>query len=125
MQDVSHAVHAMEELQRLGVGIAIDDFGIGYSSLRALKTFPIGRPKIDKSFITQLPSSERDKAVTIAVISLAQRLSLKVIAEGVETDDQIAFLRANDCDEMQGFHFSGPVSAPEIEDLLKAIQAGT
>ena len=118
MQDVDRAVATMEELQLLGVQISIDDFGTGYSSLSALKTFPVARLKIDKSFIADVSSDENDKAVACAVISLGQKLNLRVIAEGVETDDQVAFLRANNCDEMQGYHFSKPVTAREIETLL-------
>jgi diguanylate cyclase (GGDEF)-like protein/PAS domain S-box-containing protein len=123
MQDLDRAVATMEELQRLGVGISIDDFGTGYSSLSALKTFPVVRLKIDKSFITDVSSDENDRAVACAVISLGQKLNLRVIAEGVETDDQVAFLRANNCDEMQGYHFSRPVPAREIAELL-ASRAG-
>jgi len=118
MQDVDRAVATMEELQLLGVQISIDDFGTGYSSLSALKTFPVARLKIDKSFIADVSSDENDKAVACAVISLGQKLNLRVIAEGVETDDQVAFLRANNCDEMQGYHFSKPVTPREIETLL-------
>jgi diguanylate cyclase (GGDEF)-like protein len=120
MQDVDQAVATMKELQSLGLQLSIDDFGTGYSSLSALKTFPVARLKIDKSFIDGLPSDENDKAVASAVISLGQKLNLRVIAEGVETEDQLAFLRANHCDEMQGFHFSRPVEARELEALLKA-----
>ena len=98
--------------------IAIDDFGTGYSSLSALKNFPVARLKIDKSFIKDLATDESDQAVASAVISLGQKLNLRVIAEGVETDDQIAFLRKNNCDEMQGYHFSKPVSSAEIVELL-------
>src|SRR6202044_1080897 len=120
MQDVDRAVATMEELQLLGVQISIDDFGTGYSSLSALKTFPVARLKIDKSFITNVSSDENDKAVACAVISLGQKLNLRVIAEGVETDDQVAFLRANNCDEMQGYHFSRPLAPADIGDVLEA-----
>ena len=119
MQDVEQAVATMKELQGLGVQLSIDDFGTGYSSLSALKTFPVARLKIDKSFIDDLATDENDRAVASAVISLGQKLNLRVIAEGVETDEQLAFLRANNCDEMQGFHFSRPVPAQELEALLK------
>jgi diguanylate cyclase (GGDEF)-like protein len=121
MQDVEQAVATMRELQTLGVQLSIDDFGTGYSSLAALKTFPVARLKIDKSFINDLPNDENDRAVASAVISLGQKLNLRVIAEGVETDDQVAFLRQNNCDEMQGYHFSKPVSASDIESLLGAL----
>ena len=120
MQDVEQAVQTMKELQDLGVHLSIDDFGTGYSSLSALKNFPVARLKIDKSFISDLPINENDKAVASAVISFGQKLNLRVIAEGVETDDQVAFLRENNCDEMQGYHFSKPVAAQAIEELLKA-----
>ncbi|MER8466723.1 EAL domain-containing protein [Mesorhizobium sp. M1396] len=118
MQDTDLAVATMNELQHLGVQISIDDFGTGYSSLSALKTFPVARLKIDKSFINDVADDENDQAVASAVISLGQKLNMRVIAEGVETDDQIAFLRKNNCDEMQGYHFSKPVSARDIETLL-------
>ncbi|MEI9405821.1 EAL domain-containing protein [Mesorhizobium argentiipisi] len=118
MQNVEIAVATMNELQSLGVQISIDDFGTGYSSLSALKTFPVVRLKIDKSFINDLATDEDDQAVASAVISLGQKLNLRVIAEGVETDEQIAFLRKNNCDEMQGYHFSKPVSAQDIMTLL-------
>ncbi len=119
MQDVEQAVATMEELQRLGVQLAIDDFGTGYSSLNALKTFPVARLKIDKSFINNLPTNDSDKAVAGAVISLGQKLNLRVIAEGVETAEQVEFLRANNCDEIQGYYFSKPVGSDAIEALLK------
>ena len=122
MQNVEQAVATMEELERLGVQISIDDFGTGYSSLSALKTFPVARLKIDKSFINNLPSNESDKAVASAVISLGQKLNLRVIAEGVETEEQVAFLRDNNCDEMQGYHFSKPIRADDIDKLLRAVQ---
>jgi diguanylate cyclase (GGDEF)-like protein len=119
MQDVEQAVATMKELQILGVQLSIDDFGTGYSSLAALKRFPVARLKIDKSFIDDIPSDENDKAVAGAVISLGQKLNLRVIAEGVETQEQIAFLRENNCDEMQGYCFSKPLPAGDIEKLLK------
>jgi len=100
------------------VQISIDDFGVGYSSLSALKTFPVARLKIDKSFINGLPNDEHDKAVASAVISLGQKLCLRVIAEGVETPEQIAYLRANNCDEIQGYCFSKPIEAHEMAALL-------
>ncbi len=109
MQDVEQAVATMEELERLGVQLSIDDFGTGYSSLSALKTFPVARLKIDATFIRGLPSDEDDMAVATAVISLGQRLNLQVIAEGVETEEQVAFLRENHCEEIQGYHLSKPI----------------
>ena len=85
-----------------------------------MKTFPVARLKIDKSFINDLATDENDRAVASAIISLGQKLNLRVIAEGVETDVQLAFLRDNNCDEMQGYHFSKPLPADEVAGLLKA-----
>ena len=118
MQDVDRAIETMKELRALGVRLSIDDFGTGYSSLSALKRFPVERLKIDRSFIRDLPDDEDDCAVASAIISLGQKLNLKVIAEGVETEAQIAFLRDNHCDELQGYHFSRPVAADAIPALL-------
>jgi EAL domain-containing protein (putative c-di-GMP-specific phosphodiesterase class I) len=118
MQDVDRAIETMKELRALGVRLSIDDFGTGYSSLSALKRFPVERLKIDRSFIQDLPGDEDDCAVASAVISLGQKLNLRVIAEGVETDAQVAFLRENHCDEMQGYCFSRPVAADAIPALL-------
>jgi EAL domain-containing protein (putative c-di-GMP-specific phosphodiesterase class I) len=118
MQDVELAVATMKDLQGLGVQLSIDDFGTGYSSLSALKTFPVARLKIDKSFISRLPAAENDGAVASAVISLGHNLNLRVIAEGVETEAQAAFLRNVNCDEMQGYLFSKPLPAQRVEELL-------
>jgi diguanylate cyclase (GGDEF)-like protein len=120
MRDLDQALATMRALQAIGVRLSIDDFGTGYSSLSALKTFPVARLKIDRSFISDLPHDENDKAVAAAVISLGQKLNLRVVAEGVETDEQIAFLRDNNCDEMQGFRFSKPLPPVELEALLLA-----
>jgi diguanylate cyclase (GGDEF)-like protein/PAS domain S-box-containing protein len=120
MQDFDLAVVIMEGLRGLGVQLSIDDFGTGYSSLSALKSYPVARLKIDKSFIDGLPANENDKTVASAVISLGQKLNLRVIAEGVETEAQAAFLRNINCDEMQGFLFSKPIPPQAIEDMLKA-----
>jgi diguanylate cyclase (GGDEF)-like protein len=119
MQDVNLAIATMKELQGLGVQLSIDDFGTGYSSLSALKTFPVTRLKIDKSFIDDLATNANDRAVAGAIISLAQKLNLRVTAEGVETDEQVAFLRDNNCHEMQGYRFSKPVPSADIHKLLK------
>jgi len=125
MRDLGGSVEKMRELEAMGVALSIDDFGTGYSSLSALKSFPISRLKIDKSFVADLADSPDDQAIAMAVISLGHKLDLRVIAEGVETAQQRDFLRANDCDEMQGYLFSRPVAAGEIARLLTAdIQAG-
>ncbi len=119
MRDLEASIDMMRRFQQMGVRLSIDDFGTGYSSLSALKHFPVGRLKIDKSFVSELPHGEDDKAIAIAVISLGQRLNLSVIAEGVETQAQVDFLRENDCHEVQGYHFSKPVSSTEIEAMLR------
>ncbi len=119
MHDGAAASATMDQLRDLGVHLSIDDFGTGYSSLSALSTFPVGRLKIDKSFITDLTTNEHDRAVASAVISLGRKLQLKVIAEGVETEDQLEFLRENNCDEVQGYLLSKPVAADELEQMVK------
>jgi diguanylate cyclase (GGDEF)-like protein/PAS domain S-box-containing protein len=119
MRDLDGSIETMQRLQQMGVRLSIDDFGTGYSSLSALKHFPVGRLKIDKSFVRELPHGEDDKAIAIAVISLGQRLNLSVIAEGVETQEQVDFLADNNCHEIQGYHFSKPVSPGEIQSMLR------
>ena len=123
MRDLAQSIGKMRALKSMGLSLSIDDFGTGYSSLSALKSFPISTLKIDKSFISDLADNTDDQAITMAVISLAHKLNLRVIAEGVETEEQRAFLRSHDCDEMQGYLFSPPVPAARIASLL-AGQAG-
>ena len=123
MRDLVQSVGKMRALKAMGLSLSIDDFGTGYSSLSALKSFPISTLKIDKSFISDLADNTDDQAITMAVISLAHKLNLRVIAEGVETEQQRAFLQSHDCDEMQGYLFSPPVPATRIASLL-AVQVG-
>lgn len=118
MEDVQQAVGTMHRLEQLGVHLAIDDFGTGYSSLASLKRFPVGRLKIDRSFVQDLPDDGDDAAIARAVISLAHSLQLRVIAEGVETREQIDFLREAGCDEIQGFYLSRPVDPRALQALL-------
>lgn len=118
MQDVVSAVATMHELEALGVHLAIDDFGTGYSSLSALKRFPVRRLKIDRSFVQDIPGDADDRAITGAIISLAQKLQMQVIAEGVETQEQVDFLAASGCDDIQGYFFSRPVAAAAFVSLL-------
>ena len=119
MRDLAQSVGKMRELEAMGVALSIDDFGTGYSSLSALKSFPISSLKIDKSFVSELADNPDDQAIAMAVISLGHKLNLRVIAEGVETEQQCTFLRDNDCDEMQGYLFSRPVPAERIEAMLR------
>ena len=118
MRDIPQAIATMNELGALGVQLSIDDFGMGYSSLSALKCFPVARLKIDKSFIRGLPDDDEDAAVTSNVITLARKLNLKVIAEGVENERQSTFLSKHQCDEIQGYHCGHPVPIGEIEAML-------
>jgi diguanylate cyclase (GGDEF)-like protein len=118
MQDVQQAVETMHRLEKLGVHLAIDDFGTGYSSLSSLKRFPVGRLKIDRSFVQDLPDDGDDAAIARAVISLAHTLQLRVIAEGVETREQVDFLRDAGCDEIQGYYLSRPIDARALQAIL-------
>lgn len=118
MQDVDRATAIMKELNQIGVQLSIDDFGTGYSSLSSLKCFPVIRLKIDKSFVQDLSDDNRNTAIARTIISMGHQLNLKVIAEGVETENQLRFLKDNDCDELQGFCFSQPLPATECQQLL-------
>ena len=118
MRDLARALAKMEQLRGMGVALSIDDFGTGYSSLSALKSFPISTLKIDKSFVRDLAHSAGDQAIASSIIGLAHRLKLRVIAEGVETEQQRGFLRANGCDEMQGYLFSEPLRPEHLAALL-------
>jgi EAL domain-containing protein (putative c-di-GMP-specific phosphodiesterase class I) len=106
----------LQELKEIGLNLVIDDFGTGYSSLSYLKQFPVNKLKIDRSFIRDLSIDPDDAAITSAIISMAKGLGLKVIAEGVETNEQMAFLRDHLCDEIQGYFFSKPITASEIAE---------
>jgi diguanylate cyclase (GGDEF)-like protein len=118
MHDVESALAILGELHAMGIKLSIDDFGTGYSSLSYLRRFPIHTLKIDQSFIRDLNDDPNDASIVGAIIALAHSLNLNVIAEGVETQVQLAFLRAHGCNEMQGFLFSRPIPAELIDDLL-------
>lgn len=113
------SLHAFREM---GVRISLDDFGTGYSSLSYLKNLPIDTLKIDQSFVRTLATDPSGAAITAAIIAMAHILGLKVIAEGVETEDQLAFLRERHCNEFQGYLFGKPMPAPEFERVLAAGQ---
>ena len=118
MADAEAFIKATEELKGLAITLSIDDFGTGFSSLNYLKRFAIDRLKIDQSFVRDITHDANSAAIALAIISLAHNLKLSVIAEGVETEAQLNFLRRRDCDEMQGYFFSKPVPAAEFEQML-------
>ncbi|WP_233882896.1 EAL domain-containing protein [Paraburkholderia flagellata] len=120
MRNAEEAVSMLNELHALGIGIAIDDFGTGYSSLSYLKRLPVDRLKIDRSFVADIGTSSDDETITAAIIALAHELQLQVIAEGVETSAQFAFLRDRACDELQGYFFAPPLPGDEAAALLRA-----
>jgi PAS domain-containing protein len=109
---------ALDELRAMGLKISIDDFGIG-SSLATLSAWPLNTLKIDCSFVQGMLTNDSDRAIVAATISVAHQLNLEVVAEGVETEEQLAFLRAQQCDEMQGYLFSSPLPAEELTRLLQ------
>ncbi|MBW2674103.1 MAG: PAS domain S-box protein [Deltaproteobacteria bacterium] len=112
-------IKVLSKIKKLGVRLAIDDFGTGYSSLAQIKNFPIDTLKVDRSFIRNLPNNSEDKAITEAILHMGKALSLTVVAEGVETQDQMDFLKEHACDEMQGFYFSKPIVPEQFADLLR------
>jgi EAL domain-containing protein (putative c-di-GMP-specific phosphodiesterase class I)/CheY-like chemotaxis protein len=118
MQNVNSAIAIMKELHNLGVKMAVDDFGTGYSSLVYLKNLPVDKLKIDRYFIHNVDKDPQKSAITKALIEMAHNLNLQVVAEGVETESELSFLRENNCDAMQGFLFSRPLPAVELENFL-------
>ena len=120
MDDLEKVAETLRELRELGVCLSIDDFGVGYSSLLYVKSFPVQRLKIDRSFVSQLPDNKVDAAIVAGVVSLGRNLGMRVIAEGVETQAQLDAVRQLGCDEMQGFFLSHPISAMALEQGLVA-----
>ena len=118
MHDPAEAAGMLNRLRRIGVKVWIDDFGTGYSSLAYLKRFPLDALKIDRTFVRDLTVDSDDAEIAGAIISLAHNLKLKVVAEGVETEAQLNFLRSHGCDEMQGYYFARPLS---VEDCTRTL----
>jgi len=119
MSDPEESVAILRKLSEMGVLVSVDDFGTGYSSMSYLQRFPIDKLKIDRTFISDLTSSNDDASIVSAIVSLGHTLKLKVIAEGVETPEQLEFLQMLGCDQYQGFHFSKPMPAQEFAELIR------
>jgi len=120
MHDPERVIQVLDRLSTLGVSLALDDFGTGYSSLSYLKRFPIDKIKIDKSFVDHITTDPDDAAIAKAIISIAHEMKMSVIAEGTETQEQVLFLREQQCDAVQGYYFCRPISATELSNFLRA-----
>ncbi|HZM44955.1 MAG TPA: EAL domain-containing protein [Burkholderiales bacterium] len=125
MQNVAAATKRLASIKEMGVRIALDDFGMGYASLAQIRRFPIDTLKVDRSFIRDVAENAEDRAITEAIIAMGKTLSLAVVAEGVETQDQQAFLLKHACDAMQGYYFNKPVVHDEFATFLRRHRAGT
>jgi EAL domain-containing protein (putative c-di-GMP-specific phosphodiesterase class I) len=119
MKDPAGAAETMRRLRELGVGLCLDDFGTGYSSLNYLRRFPVGCLKIDRSFITDVTTDASAAAVATSVVAIAHSLGLVAVAEGVETKEQLDFLRHCGCDKFQGYYFSKPLPAEAFAALVR------
>jgi len=124
MRQAQQSVRVLDALRALGVSLAIDDFGTGQSSLSYLKQLPVDKLKIDRSFIADIPNSENEAAITRAIVALGHGLRLKVLAEGIETPEQAAFLKELGCDEGQGYHLGRPMDAASFGALLNLAEPG-
>ena len=120
MRDAEEALHRLQALSRLGVRLSIDDFGTGYSSLAYLKRFPIRKLKIDRSFVSGLPSDESDVGIVRAILQMAHALGMSVIAEGVETEAQRQFLLQEGCDQFQGYLYAPALDSLSFEMRIEA-----
>jgi len=114
MTNPEQAATILQQIRDLGVGLAIDDFGTGYSSLSYLKRFPLSTVKIDRSFVNDLSQDHDAQALIDGIVTLSHGLRMKVVAEGVETAEQLAYLRSHDCDEIQGYWLCKPVPAEDV-----------
>ena len=118
MGDAEKCISMLRELKQLGVQLAVDDFGTGYSSLSYLKRFPIDHLKIDRAFVKDITTDPDDAAIVQTIIALGHKLGMRVVAEGVESEEQREYLQRNRCDEMQGFYFAKPLPASEFASML-------
>ena len=119
MHNAERLIDMLSNIRALGVHISVDDFGTGYSSLSYLKRFPVDRLKIDRSFVQDILVDKDSEAIVRTIIALGHNLGLKLVAEGVESAEQVAYLLANGCDELQGFYYGRPMPAHEFELLLR------
>jgi EAL domain-containing protein (putative c-di-GMP-specific phosphodiesterase class I) len=119
MQDSKSTSAVLQSLKDIGVQLALDDFGTGYSSLSYMKRFPIDTLKIDQSFVRDLTTDADDASIVSAVIGMGKSLHMRVVAEGVETREQLAFLQEQNCPEGQGYYFSEPIVAKEFTEMLR------
>jgi EAL domain-containing protein (putative c-di-GMP-specific phosphodiesterase class I) len=125
MKHASSTENTLKTLRARGVQLAVDDFGTGYSSLSYLRKFPINALKIDQSFVRQITTAPDETTIVTAVISMGRSLKLRVVAEGVETQEELAFLQAQQCDEAQGYYFSRPVLPQQFAKMLQIQRAGS
>ena len=125
MENQENATDILKRLHAQGIRLAIDDFGTGYSSLAHLKRFPLDVLKIDKSFIDEIPHNKDDMEIAATIVAMGHTLGLKVLAEGVETIEQLAFLREKGCDTYQGYIKSRPIPAEEFTELLRSLERVT
>ncbi len=119
MHDVTSALNTLNEFKAMGIQLAMDDFGTGYSSLSYLKRFPFDKLKIDQSFVRDITSDPDSAAIVRAIIAMGHSLNLRVVAEGVETEGQLGYLRLHGCDDMQGYYFCRPVPPDAFEQMLR------
>jgi EAL domain-containing protein (putative c-di-GMP-specific phosphodiesterase class I) len=122
MHHPKRVLRHLKAFRRLGVRVAIDDFGTGYSCLSLMNRFPLHAVKIDRSFVNDCATNPTNEALVAAIIQMGHALGVEVTAEGVETDEQLAVLRAHGCDRAQGWLFSPPVSASELPDVLERLR---
>ena len=120
MTDPEESIAILEKLSKMGVLVSVDDFGTGYSSMSYLRRFPIDKLKIDRSFISEVISRPEDASIVSAIVSLAHSLRLKVVAEGVESSEQLEFLKTLGCDQYQGYHCSPALPAAKFEELVRS-----
>jgi EAL domain-containing protein (putative c-di-GMP-specific phosphodiesterase class I) len=124
MEDVDGAIAKAQDLRAMGVLLSIDDFGTGYSSMTYLKRFPINEIKIDRSFVGEIPANADDAAITTAIVAMARGLNVEVVAEGVETQEQLDFLTALGCHRAQGYYIGRAVPAADFEERLRQRRSG-